>query len=112
MSQTASVASEIPDTQNTLDTRHIAIDKVGIKNIKHPVVVSDRSGREQHTVANFNMYVIHPDINDKGISTFSDINMKSKSGLRKYGKPYKVIFHYTKIDINHRFKYSQGTIHN
>lgn len=61
MSQTASVTSEIPDTQNTLDTRHIAIDKVGIKNIKHPVVVNDRSGREQHTVANFNMYVNLPE---------------------------------------------------
>jgi GTP cyclohydrolase I len=61
MSQTASATSEIPDTQNTLDTRHIAIDKVGIKNIKHPVVVSDRSGREQHTVANFNMYVNLPE---------------------------------------------------
>lgn len=61
MSQTASVTSEIPDTQNTLDTRQIAIDKVGIKNIKHPVVVSDRSGREQHTVANFNMYVNLPE---------------------------------------------------
>jgi GTP cyclohydrolase IB len=58
---TAAVTSEIPDTQNTPDTRHIAIDKVGIKNIKHPVVVSDRSGREQHTVANFNMYVNLPE---------------------------------------------------
>ncbi len=54
-------AAEIPDTQNTLDTRRIAIDKVGIKNIKHPIVVRDRSGREQHTVANFNMYVNLPE---------------------------------------------------
>ena len=61
MSQTAPATTEIQDTQNTLDTRHIAIDKVGIKNIKHPVVVSDRSGREQHTVANFNMYVNLPE---------------------------------------------------
>ncbi len=54
-------AAEIPDTQNTPDTRHIAIDKVGIKNIKHPVVVRDRSGREQHTIADFNMYVNLPE---------------------------------------------------
>lgn len=52
---------EIPDIQNTEDTRHIPIDKVGIKDIKHPVVINDRSGREQHTVANFNMYVNLPD---------------------------------------------------
>jgi GTP cyclohydrolase I len=61
MNQPESSPTEIPDTQNSLDTRHIAIDKVGIKDIKHPVVVSDRSGREQHTVANFNMYVNLPE---------------------------------------------------
>lgn len=60
MSQVVEV-EDIPDTQNSIDTRHIAIDKVGIKDIKHPVVVNDRSGREQHTVANFNMYVNLPD---------------------------------------------------
>jgi GTP cyclohydrolase I len=51
---------EIPDVQNIQDTRQIAIDKVGIKDIRHPVVVRDRSGGEQHTVANFNMYVSLP----------------------------------------------------
>lgn len=61
MNKPVPVTTEIPDTQNSLDTRHIAIDKVGIKDIKHPVVVSDRSGREQHTVANFNMYVNLPE---------------------------------------------------
>ncbi len=49
--------TDIPDTQSTPDTRRVAIDKVGIKDIQHPVVVRDRSGREQHTVARFNMYV-------------------------------------------------------
>ncbi|MDM8548251.1 GTP cyclohydrolase FolE2 [Candidatus Venteria ishoeyi] len=50
----------IPDVQNTADTRHLPIDKVGIKDIKHPVLVSDRTGKEQHTIANFNMYVNLP----------------------------------------------------
>ena len=48
---------QIPDVQGFEDTRQIAIDRVGIKDIRHPVVVKDRAGREQHTVANFNMYV-------------------------------------------------------
>jgi len=61
MNKPVTTTTEIPDTQNSLDTRHIAIDKVGIKDIKHPIVVSDRSGREQHTVANFNMYVNLPE---------------------------------------------------
>ena len=41
--------NEIPDVQGSEDTRKIAIDRVGIKDIRHPVVVSDRAGREQHT---------------------------------------------------------------
>ena len=51
---------EIEDVQNIADKRHIAIDKVGIKDIKHPVKVSDRTTGEQHTIANFNMYVNLP----------------------------------------------------
>lgn len=51
------VSSTIPDIMISQDTRHIPIDSVGIKGIRHPVVVSDRAGREQHTVAMFNMYV-------------------------------------------------------
>jgi GTP cyclohydrolase IB len=55
-----SVTSLMPDVQNSTDTRCLAIDKVGIKDIKYPVRVKDRSGREQHTIANFNMYVNLP----------------------------------------------------
>ncbi len=50
----------IPDVQNSEDRRQIAINKVGIKDIKHPVIIKDRTGDIQHTVANFNMYVDLP----------------------------------------------------
>ncbi len=50
----------IEDVQNREDTRHIPINKVGIKDIRHPVRILDRSGGEQHTIANFNMYVNLP----------------------------------------------------
>ncbi|HED32964.1 MAG TPA: GTP cyclohydrolase I FolE2 [Gammaproteobacteria bacterium] len=53
-------AKSIPDVQSSQDKRHIAINKVGIKDIRHPVQVKDRSGKVQHTVANFNMYVDLP----------------------------------------------------
>lgn len=52
--------SVMPDVQGSIDKRHLAIDKVGIKDIKYPVRIKDRSGREQHTIANFNMYVNLP----------------------------------------------------
>ena len=54
------ITDDIADVQSSADTRHIAIDKVGIKDIRHPVRVRDRSEGEQHTIANFNMYVNLP----------------------------------------------------
>jgi len=65
---------DISDPQGSRDTRNIAIDQVGIKDIRHPVVVSDRAGREQHTVANFNMYVSLPhDFKGTHMSRFVEI---------------------------------------
>ena len=46
----------IPDVQNSADTRQIAINKVGIKSIRHPIKVQDKS-TGVHTIAMFNMYV-------------------------------------------------------
>ena len=70
----ASVAPIIEDVQGRADTRRIPIDRVGIKDIYHPVRVKDRSGGHQHTIANFNMYVHLPD-NFKGthMSRFVEI---------------------------------------
>lgn len=56
----AKTTSTLPDVQNSADTRAIAINKVGIKDIRHPVQVKDRAGQVQHTIANFNMYVDLP----------------------------------------------------
>ena len=50
----------IEDVQNLPDVRQLAIDKVGIKAIRHPVKIKDKTGSAQHTVAMFNMYVHLP----------------------------------------------------
>jgi GTP cyclohydrolase I len=47
----------IPDVQSSEDRRKLAIDQVGIKAIRHPIHVAERSGEVQHTIATFNMYV-------------------------------------------------------
>ena len=47
----------MPDVQSSADKRQIAIDKVGVKSIRHPVRVSEKGGGVQHTIAMFNMYV-------------------------------------------------------
>ena len=52
--------SEIADVQGRPDTRNLTIDKVGVKDVRHPIRVKDRSGWEQHTVATFSLYVELP----------------------------------------------------
>ena len=53
-------SATIPDVQGSADKRKIAINKVGIKDIRHPIVVRDRSDGLQHTIATFSMYVFLP----------------------------------------------------
>jgi GTP cyclohydrolase I len=52
--------AEVEDVQGRTDTRQLPINRVGIKDIRHPVRVKDRSAGEQHTIAAFNMYVSLP----------------------------------------------------
>ncbi|WIM05525.1 MAG: GTP cyclohydrolase FolE2 [Candidatus Nitricoxidivorans perseverans] len=47
----------IPDVQGSADSRRLPINQVGIKSIRHPVRVLDKSGGVQHTIATFSMYV-------------------------------------------------------
>ncbi len=56
----AKALAEVEDVQSRADTRHLPINRVGIKDIRHPVRVKDRSAGEQHTIATFNMYVSLP----------------------------------------------------
>ncbi len=67
------VSHAIPDIQNTLDTRKIAIQKVGVKGVKHPLRVQSRDGI-QPSVGIWNMYVHLPD-HQKGthMSRFIDL---------------------------------------
>jgi GTP cyclohydrolase IB len=72
------------------DHRNIDIDKVGVKNVKYPIVVLDKTNGTQHTIADISMYVSLPR-NYKGthMSRFVEIlhshqhmiNMKDFPGL-------------------------------
>jgi GTP cyclohydrolase I len=55
--KSAKSGTALADVQSSVDTRHLAIDKVGIKAIRHPVKIGDKAGDVQHTIATFNMYV-------------------------------------------------------
>ena len=50
----------MPDVQASSDTRKVAIDKVGVKDVIYPVRLRTREGGEQTTVASINMYVALP----------------------------------------------------
>ena len=68
------ITDKIEDVQNTPDKRHLDIDKVGIKSIRHPISVKDKTGGDQATIAMFDMYV-HLPHNFKGthMSRFVEI---------------------------------------
>lgn len=51
---------KLRDVQNEPANHHVEVDKVGVKNVKYPIVVRDKAKREQHTIADINMYVNLP----------------------------------------------------
>ena len=50
----------LTDMQSQRDYRRLNIDKVGVKDIRYPIVVRDRNLGHQNTIANINMYVNLP----------------------------------------------------
>ena len=62
----ATKAAGMPDVQATSDTRRIAIDRVGVKDVTYPIRLKvpacpeKRGGGEQTTVAKIDMYVSLP----------------------------------------------------
>jgi GTP cyclohydrolase I len=50
----------LPDIQSAPDVRALAIDRVGIKSLRHPISVERPDGTGQPTVATFDMYVALP----------------------------------------------------
>ena len=48
------------DVQSEPANHNVEVDKVGVKDVKYPIVVRDKAKREQHTVADINIYVSLP----------------------------------------------------
>ena len=58
---TTDSSTAMPDVQGSADTRNVAINKVGVKDIRYPITLHcPTTGGQQHTVANVNMYVSLP----------------------------------------------------
>ena len=50
----------IADVQSTIDTRHIAIQSVGIRSVKYPVLIELQGQKPMPSVAEFEMTVFLP----------------------------------------------------
>jgi GTP cyclohydrolase IB len=50
----------MPDVQSSRDTRRVAIDRVGVKEVVYPIRLATRDGGEQRSVATISMYVALP----------------------------------------------------
>ena len=51
---------DMRDVQNEPANYKVSVDKVGVREVKYPIVVKDKAKKEQHTVADINMYVDLP----------------------------------------------------
>jgi len=60
LNETDTIKESLPDTQNQLDLRQIPINKVGVTNLKYPILVKDKENEIQHTIANISMTVDLP----------------------------------------------------
>ena len=60
MSKVITDKAHLRDVQSEPDLRNIAIDKVGVKDIRYPIAVRDKQRERQHTIASVNMYVDLP----------------------------------------------------
>jgi GTP cyclohydrolase I len=64
----------LPDVQASRDHRRIAIDKVGVKDVRYPITLRMPDGQTQRTVATINMYVsLPPDRKGTHMSRFLEV---------------------------------------
>jgi GTP cyclohydrolase I len=60
MKEVSKDATALVDIQNTADQRNIPIDKVGVRNVKYPIIVLDCANETQHTIGTFSLTVDLP----------------------------------------------------
>ncbi|MCH2162474.1 MAG: GTP cyclohydrolase I FolE2, partial [Phycisphaerales bacterium] len=75
-------AKSIPDVQGRADSRRVAIDRVGVKDIRYPVTVATKDGGQEAVDATINMYVSLPaDRKGTHMSRFLQILPKHQQSL-------------------------------
>ncbi|AEA34369.1 GTP cyclohydrolase FolE2 [Hippea maritima] len=83
---------KLADVQSLRDNRNLPIDKVGVKNLRYPITLLDRTKKRQHTIATVNMYVLLPsDFKGTHMSRFIEVLNENREciDIRKIGKILK-----------------------
>jgi len=76
----------LPDVQSIADGRSVAINRVGVKGMRHPIRVRTASGAEQHTVAQLDMFVGLPDhVKGTHMSRFVEVLQRHQSAIDNAG---------------------------
>ena len=78
----------LPDIQKTPDHRNIPIQKVGVKEVKHPIVVLDRANERQHTIGNFALTVsLPPEVKGTHMSRFLEVLSENQGEVSVHSIP-------------------------
>ncbi len=73
---------KLPDIQNSIDSRNIAIDQVGVSGIRLPITVLDREKGVQHTIGEFHITVdLRHNLKGTHMSRFIEEINNFKEGL-------------------------------
>lgn len=80
--KTTPTTQTILDIQNSGDARNIALNKVGIKELLHPVIIEDNHLPSQHTLATFGMFVnLAANVRGTHMSRFVEILNETETKL-------------------------------
>ncbi|MBK1680781.1 GTP cyclohydrolase FolE2 [Rhodocyclus tenuis] len=76
----------LPDVQATIDTRQLAIHKVGVKGLRYPLALAGADGRVQNTIAQVAMSVgLPPEVKGTHMSRFVEILERPRAPLDSAG---------------------------
>lgn len=99
------------DVQSEADFRNIEIDKVGVKNLRYPIVLSDKTHDQQHTIATINMSVNLPHhFRGTHMSRFFDVlnRYRREIDIHRMGeimKEMKAVLHAESANLELGFSY-------
>ena len=97
--------NQIEDVQGSVDTREIPINRVGIKDISHPITVQNKDGSTSSSVATFSMSVSLPE-DQKGTHMSRFIEILNETETVVSAKK----FHRLLIDMAERLEAENGYI--